>query len=80
MGDLTQLLTAVTGLITAITGLGGLAYGIVRTLRREPRQAAKSGAQLYAEEIAAAAEDGELTPEEIAAAQRHLNEPKGDRP
>lgn len=80
MGDLSQLLGAITSLVTAITGLAGLAYGIVRTLRREPRQAAKTGAQLYAEEIAAAAADGDLTPEEEAAARRHLDEPKGDRP
>jgi len=80
VGDLTQLLGAITGLVTALTGLAGLAYGIVRTLRKEPRQAAKSGAQLYADEIAAAAEDGEITPEEFAAAQRHLEQQKGDRP
>lgn len=79
MGDLTQLLGAITGLITALTGLTGLAYGIVRTLRKEPRQAAKTGAQRYAEEIAAAAEDGEITQAELEAARRHLDEPKGDR-
>lgn len=78
MGDLSQLLTAITGLIGAISGLAGLVWGIVRTLRKEPRKAAKTGAQLYAEEIAAAAEDGVLTTEEIDAARRHLDEPKGD--
>lgn len=80
MTDLAALLTAITGLIGAITGLSGLVWGIVRTLRKEPRQAAKTGAQRFAEEIAAAAEDGEITAEEIAAAQRHLDEPKGDQP
>ena len=80
MGDLSQLLTAITGLITAITGLGGVAYGIVRTLRKEPRQAARTGAQKYADELVAAAEDGDLTAEEIKAAQRHLDEPMGEQP
>ncbi len=79
MGDLSQLLTALTGLIGAVTGFSGLVWGIVRTLRKEPRQAAKTGAQRYAEEIAAAAEDGELTADEIEAARRHLDEPEGER-
>jgi hypothetical protein len=79
VGDLTQLLTAITGLLGAITSLAGLGWGIRRTLRREPRQAAKSGAQRFAEEIAAAAEDGEITADELAAAQRHLDEPEGER-
>lgn len=80
MGDLSQLLTAVTGLIGAISGLAGLVWGIVRTLRKEPRKAAKTGAQRFAEEIAAAAEDGDLTADEIAAARRHLDEQEGERP
>jgi hypothetical protein len=78
--DLAALLTAITGLVTALTGLSGLAWGIVRTLRKEPRKAAKTGAQRFAEEIAAAAEDGVLTTDEIEAARRHLDEPEGDRP
>lgn len=80
MGDLSQLLTAITGLVGAVTGLSGLVWGIVRTLRKEPRSAAKTGAQRFAEEIAAAAEDGDLTAEEIATARRHLDDPEGDRP
>lgn len=83
MGDLSQLpelLTAITALIGSVTGFTGLVWGIVRTLRKEPRQAAKTGAQKYADELVAAAEDGELTADEIEAARRHLDEPKGDQP
>lgn len=78
MGDLSQLLGAITSLVTALTGFGGLVYGIARALRKEPRKAAKTGAQRYADEIAAAAEDGVLTTEEIEAARRHLDEQEGD--
>jgi hypothetical protein len=78
--DLAALLTAITGLIGAITGFAGLAHGIVRTLRKEPRQAARTGAQKYADELVAAAEDGDLTAEEIKAAQRHLDEPSEEQP
>lgn len=81
MGDLSQLLTAITGLVGAVTGLSGLVWGIVRTLRKEPRAAATTGAQRYADEIVAAAADGVLTADEIDAARRHLDEPpEGDRP
>jgi hypothetical protein len=81
VGDLSQFITAITGLVGAITGLSGLVWGIVRTLRKEPRQAAKTGAQRFAEEIAAAAEDGDVTAEEIEAARRHLDEDQeGERP
>jgi hypothetical protein len=78
VGDLSQLLTALTALIGAITGFTGLVWGIVRTLRKEPRQAAKTGAQKYADELVAAAEDGDLTAEEIERARRHLDEPRGE--
>ena len=74
MGELSDLLGAITGLVSAVTGLAGLAYGIVRTLRKEPRDAAKTGAQRYADAIAEAASDGVLTTEEIEAARRHLDE------
>lgn len=81
MTDLAALLTAITGLVTAITGLSGVAWGIARTLRKEARTAAKTGAQRFADEITAAAEDGVLTTDEIEAARRHLDdEPEGDRP
>jgi hypothetical protein len=81
VGDLSQLLTAITGLVGAISGFTGLIWGIARTLRKEPRKAAKTGAQKYAEEIAAAAADGVLTADEIDAARRHLDEEEeGDRP
>lgn len=81
MGDLSQLLTAITGLVGAITGLSGLVWGIVRTLRKEPRSAAKTGAQRFADAMAVAAEDGDVTAEEIEAARRHLDEDQeGERP
>lgn len=79
MTDFADLLTAITGLVTAITGLSGLAWGIYRTLRKEPRAAAKTGAEKYRDELVAAAEDGVVTTEEIEDARRHLDEPKEER-
>ena len=61
MGDLATLLTALAGLITSAGGVFALVYTTVRTSRRE-RPAAARGA---AEELAAAAADGDLTSEEI---------------
>ena len=67
MDDLSTLLTAIAGLITAAGSVFALVWTTVRTSRRE-RPAAARGAveQVVAEQLAAAAADGELTPEEIS--------------
>lgn len=61
MSELATLLTALAGLITAVGGSVALVWTTVRTSNRE-RPAAARGA---AEELAAAAADGQLTAEEI---------------
>jgi hypothetical protein len=71
--DLASLLTAIGGLVTAVAGAFALVWTTVRTSRRERPAAVRRAA----EELAAAAEDGEITPDEIAAALARLRQ-KGD--
>lgn len=77
MSDLPQLLIAIGGMVAAICGgVAGLVTAI-RTSNQERPKAAKKGAKAatrFAKELATAAEDGELTPEEIAEAIRKLRE------
>lgn len=73
MGDLATLLTAVAGLITAGGSVFALVWTTVRTSRRE-RPAAARGT---AEELAAAAADGDLTPEEIDAVLKRFRRIEG---
>ena len=74
MSDLAQLLVAIGGMVAAILGgVAGLVTAI-RTSGRERPKAASKGATRFAKELAAAAEDGELTPDEIAEAIRQLGE------
>jgi hypothetical protein len=61
VSDLAALLTAIGGLITAIGGAVALVMTSVRTSRRERPKAARN---LLAE-LAEAAEDGEITGEEL---------------
>lgn len=72
VSDLAQLLVAIGGMVAAILGgVAGLVTAI-RTSGRERPKAASKGAARFAKELAAAAEDGELTPDEIAEAIRQL--------
>jgi hypothetical protein len=77
----------VAALITAISGLGGLvtaiagAYVLIANTRRMSRRERKTAAQAGADEMAAfvkalvaAAEDGEITPDELAGALEELPE------
>lgn len=61
MGDLAALLTAIGGLITAVGGAVALVITSVRTSKRERPQAARN----LAAELAKAAEDGEITADEL---------------
>lgn len=83
MGEIAALLTAIGGLVTAATGAVALGWGIARTLRRERPAAARRGAEAFAEALVTAAEDGEVTPEELAEALKHVrpepDEDGGDR-
>jgi NAD(P)H-hydrate repair Nnr-like enzyme with NAD(P)H-hydrate dehydratase domain len=72
------LLDSVGGLVLALTGLLGALAGWRRTQRVERSAAARSGAEKFAQAIAEAAEDGELTPEEIAEALKHMRDPQTD--
>lgn len=74
MSDVATLLTAVGGLITALTGSFVLIWNTVRMSRKErPRAARKAIAALVE-----AAEDGLITPEELAAARDQLEEQEAD--
>lgn len=61
MGDAATLVTAIGGLITAITGLVGAIAVLIRVSKRERRQAARG----VAAELAKAAEDGDITVDEL---------------
>ncbi|MFI6304266.1 hypothetical protein ACIBCH_20540 [Amycolatopsis thailandensis] len=74
MSDLAQLLVAIGGMVAAILGgVAGLVTAIRTSGKERPRAAAK-GATRFAEQLAAAAEDGVLTPEEIEQAVRDLQQ------
>lgn len=77
MTELAALLTAIGGLVSALTGLGAFIWGTVRRAQRE-RPVAEAGARKFAESLARAAEDGELTPQEITDALRHLTDQAQD--
>lgn len=72
--SLAALITALAGLVTAIGGAFALVWTTVRTSKRE-RPAAARGA---AEELAAAAADGELTQDEIDAVLQRYRRQEGD--
>ncbi|MFD6072819.1 hypothetical protein [Amycolatopsis lurida] len=74
MSELAQLLTAIGGMVAMVLGaIGGLVTAL-RTSRRERPKAAANGATRVAEQLAKAAEDGEITPDEVAEAMRLLKE------
>jgi len=81
VGELATLLTAIGGLLTAATGAVALGWGIARTLRRERPAAARRGAEAFGEALITAAEDGVVTPEELADALKHIRpeDDGGDR-
>lgn len=76
MSEVATLLTAIAGLLTAGGGAFALVWTTVRTSRRE-RPAAARGA---AEELAAAAADGELTAEEIDQVLQRYRRIEGGEP
>lgn len=61
MGDAATLITAIAGLVTALTGLVGALVVLVKVSKRERQQAARG----VAAELAEAAEDGEITVDEL---------------
>lgn len=61
MGDAATLITAIAGLVTSFTGLVGAIVVLIRVSKRERRQAARG----VAAELAKAAEDGEITVDEL---------------
>jgi hypothetical protein len=61
VGDAATLITAITGLVTAATGLVGAVVVLVKVSRRERPRAARN----LAAELAKAAEDGQITPDEL---------------
>lgn len=78
MSDLAQLLVAIGGMVAAILGgVAGLVTAIRTSGKERPRAAAK-GAARFAEELAAAADDGVVTPDELAEAVRKLQEEEGE--
>lgn len=76
MSELATLLTALAGFCTAAGGAFALVWTTVRTSKRE-RPAAARGA---AEELAAAAADGELTAEEIDQVLQRYRRVEGGEP
>lgn len=66
MGELATLLTAIGGLVTALGGAAAVIITALRTSRRERNRAADT----VLDELHAAAEDGRITPEELAAILR----------
>lgn len=78
MSDLAQLLVAIGGMVAAILGgVAGLVTAIRTSGKERPRAAAR-GATRFAEALDAAAEDGQITPDEIAEAVRKLQEEEGE--
>lgn len=63
---LASLVSATTGLIGGLAAAFVLVWNAVRTSRRERPAAARRGAEELIAELAAAAADGNLTPEELA--------------
>lgn len=76
MEHIAALLDSVGGLVLAVTGLLGALAGWRRTQRTERPAAAQGGAEKFAQALGEAAADGELTPEEIAEALKHLHHPQ----
>lgn len=74
VSDIAQLLIAIGGMVTAICGGVAGIITAIRTSGRERPKAASKGASRFAKELAAAADDGELTPEEITDALRKLGD------
>lgn len=70
MTDLAALLTAIGGLITAGAGAFALVWNTVRMSRKERPRAAERAV----EQLAAAAEDNEITADELAAVLKELRE------
>ncbi|WP_199444448.1 hypothetical protein [Umezawaea beigongshangensis] len=70
MGDLATLLTAIGGLIMTSASAFALVYTTVRRSGGERRDTARA----VVEDLAAAAEDGEITPDELTQALRRLTE------
>lgn len=77
MGELASLITAITGLLAGLVAAAGFVRTWARTSRRERRLAADSGAEELAAVLAAAAEDGQITPEELAEIARRLRREGG---
>ncbi|ANZ35523.1 hypothetical protein BBK82_04945 [Lentzea guizhouensis] len=75
MEHIAALLDSVGGLVLAVTGLLGALAGWRRTQRTERPAAAQGGAERVAQALAEAAADGEVTPDEIAEALKHLQDP-----
>lgn len=63
MSNAVAIITALTGLVVALTGLVGAVVAGFKLLRKEPKDAAKTAAEIA---ISAAA-DGEITAEELQA-------------
>lgn len=74
MNDLATLLTAVGGLVTALAGAFALVWNTVRLSKRERPATARR----VVEVLAAAAEDGEITADELAELAEHLEDPGGN--
>jgi len=77
VSELAQLLVAIGGMVAAILGgVAGLVTAIRTSGRERPAAASKGmrAATRAAEQLAAAADDGEITPDEIAEALRQLSE------
>lgn len=75
MGDLAALLTAIGSLITALGATTALLITTMRTSRRERSAAADE----VLDQLCAAAQDGAITPEEIAGIMRPREEGDRDR-
>lgn len=74
MNDVATLLTAVGGLTTALAGAFALVWNTVRLSKRERPDTARR----VVEVLAAAAEDGEITADELAQLAEHLGDAGGE--
>lgn len=63
MSGAVAIITALTGFVVALTGLVGAIFAGIKLLRKEPKEAAKTAADLAIE----AAADGEITAAELKA-------------
>ncbi|WP_367128337.1 hypothetical protein [Saccharothrix sp. HUAS TT1] len=82
MGDIAALLDSLANLLTALVSAGATATALwgIRRARRERHNAAEQGVSRALQALVDAAQDGQITPDEITEVSRHLNPDTPDEP